>query len=444
MPEPTIDTHDPPLPGEHSLRRPLSQEVHARPFAALHPPEHVAHLALFTGEGAVEDDHEHLAALCRRFGAEAPPGEANHAMYDFGDFRLKWERHTEFCTYTFFVAGPLPDDPFTVSALDVVPPEWLAGLPENCLLAAVDIAVEAERNDDRWPSENVPQLLSSRSFAAANVAGSRARAFMDFAIDERGFARGFIQDQGLAPQQMGRLVQRLLEIETYRMMALLALPVAREQGRRISGAEQRLAEITTEMTRIDTLDEERRLLKELTIIAKDIESVAASAQFRFGAGHAYYSLVRNRIADLREERIEGFQTFDEFIDRRLGPAMRTCESADERRGRLSRDLTRAVQLLHTRVNMMVEAQNRDLLASMDHRANLQVRLQQMVEGLSVAAITYYLVSLVNYAARALEGGGMTINPPVVTGLAIPVVAAAVWLLIRRIRRYIERRAGTSG
>lgn len=434
------DTH-PALPTDHALRWQLSQEVHARPFIALQAPARATHLAILTGEAGAADDRAHLAELCQRYGIEAPAADAIHAILDFGPFRLKWERHTEFCSYTVVVDGPLPATPFADPALAALPSDWLAQLPDG-LLVAINMAFNA-RGEDALPPAEISRRMESTNFAAAQVAGERALAFMDFGIDNDGYGRAFIQDYSLGRYQAGRLAQRLLEIETYRMMALLALPVAREQGQSLSHAENRLASITAEMSQLDNLEDERRLLDELTSIAKDIEAIAASAQYRFGAARAYFGLVQQRIKELREERMEGFQTLAEFVQRRLAPAMSTCEAIDQRRDRLARDLARAVELLHTGVNVRVEAANRDLLASMDRRSNLQVRLQETVEGLSVAAITYYAVSLVQYAATALKTAGIAVNPPLVTGVAIPLVAGSVWYIIRRVRRHIERKVAAT-
>lgn len=437
-----MDANNADLPGEHPLRRSLSHEVHARPFIALHAPLRATHLALLTGESGATADHACLCRLCERFGVDSPDAGAIHAIRDFGDFQLRWERHTEFCSYTFFVPGELPGDPFSARAIDFVPRDWVAGLPDD-LLVAVNVVMNPAGATAMQPAE-IGSLMGTTNFAASSVAGGSAETFMDFGIDHAGFGRVFIQDRSLGPYQAGRLVQRLLEIETYRVLALLALPVAREQGGELSDAQGRLAQITGELNDLDSLEDERRLLEELTRIAQDIEALAASGQYRFGAASAYYGLVQRRIAELREERVEGFQNFAEFIDRRLTPAMHTCEAVDRRRDRLARDLARAVDLLHTRVNVQVEAQNRDLLASMDQRSGLQMRLQQTVEGLSVAAITYYTVSLVGYASNGMEAAGLGISPPHVTALSIPVIALAVWYTVRRIRRHIERRFARAG
>ena len=214
-------------------------------------------------------------------------------------------------------------------------------------------------------------------------------------------------------------MQRLCEVETYRMMALLALPLARRHGGELSRLGERLRGIIDEMTDCARLEDEQRLLGELTDVSAGIERISAETNYRFSAARAYYALVQRRIQELREERIEGFQTIQEFMDRRLSPAMRTCESTQDRLDTLSRRVARAGQLLRTRVDVTLEAQNRDLLESMNRRAKLQLRLQETVEGLSVAAISYYLVSLVKYLAEGGESFGLPLTPNQITAPVDP-------------------------
>lgn len=78
---------------------------------------------------------------------------------------------------------------------------------------------------------------------------------------------------------------------------------------------------------------------------------------------------------------------------------------------------------------------------MDRRADLQLRLQETVEGLSVVVLSYYLVGLVSYAVKALSKLGLPLNPDLATGLAIPVVLVAVGLGMRRLRRHLARHEG---
>lgn len=176
------------------------------------------------------------------------------------------------------------------------------------------------------------------------------------------------------------------------------------------------------------------LLAELTELAAELEADAAASLYRFGASRAYDGIVAERLAALGEEPVAGFDTWGAFLQRRVAPAMRTCRSVEERQANLSRKLTRATTLLRTWVDVEVEKQNRDLLASMNDRARLQLRLQQTVEGLSVAAVSYYVVGLIGYVAKGIELPGFQLRPEIVTAVSVPVVVLAIWLFVRRIRR----------
>jgi uncharacterized membrane-anchored protein len=236
---------------------------------------------------------------------------------------------------------------------------------------------------------------------------------------------------------MGRMLQRLLEIDAYRMMALLALPVARELAPFLATCEAELAAITSALTGACEADEPA-LLERLTHLEASIESRISGNDFRFSAAAAYYGLVQQRIGELREARIAGLQTFREFIERRLAPAMNTCRTMDRRQESLSTRAARANELLATRVDISHERQNQKLLESMDNRASVQLRLQTTVEGLSVAAVTYYAAGLVGYLAKGLKAAGMHIDPELCVGISIPIIAAVTALGVSRVHRMVAR------
>lgn len=421
---------------DHPLRAALTNEVHARPFAALRPPARVSHVAMLSGEGGFAADRAHLDALLDRLDRPRPAPDANHAFQDCGGFRLKWERHTEFCSWTVFVDG-LAASPFATPAIAVLPEDWLAKLPGSRLVA---IHVAVERAESPSVVDDLGRHFDPEFMAGSAMSGGGAEAWTDFRIHDDGFGRILVRDRALKPRQAGRLVQRLLEIETYRMMALLALPVAREVGPSISAADRELVAITAAMHSLGGLGDERRLLGKLTGLAAEVERVTAQSSYRFGAARAYDALVERRIGELREQRIEGVQTVAEFMERRLAPALRTCAATAERLDAIAARLQRAGDLLRSRVDIALEAQNQALLASMDRRARIQLRLQATVEGLSVAAISYYVVGLIGYAAKALEKAGVPVHPEIATGLAIPVVLLGVWALVRRVRRHVSESA----
>ncbi len=408
----------------------LNNEVHARPPEALNARMRISYVVLFG-----ELDMKPLRELCGKYGVE-PPGEAaNHFSADLGPFRLKWERHTEFTRYWFLVPATGTNALFERTAIEAVPPGWLKTLKGEVLVANHIELLPAPRGklDEEKLSR---QHFGGNALVGSAVAGGLGRAFTDFRIHADGFGRMLLHDGGMTPRQRGRTVQRLLEIDTYRVLALLTLPVARELMPQLGKFEAELGEITTTMRTASEADEPK-LLDRLTLLHADVVRHHTASQFRFAAAKAYSDLVALRISELREERIEGLQLFAEFTDRRLAPAMRTCEAAAKRLDTVSERVSRATQMLSTRVDISREKQNQALLESMDRRARLQLRLQETVEGLSIAAITYYIVGLIGYLAKGLkEAGLLPVSDLVVTAASIPVVIAVVALGVRRVRKSI--------
>jgi uncharacterized membrane-anchored protein len=215
------------------------------------------------------------------------------------------------------------------------------------------------------------------------------------------------------------------------------LPIARRQTPRMLAIERELALLTDGLAQGQGNDED--LLHELTRLAAEVESGLAASQFRFGACRAYFELVTRRIAEMREARLPGLQTLEEFMARRFTPAVATCQTAEARLHGLSERIARASALLSTRVDIARERQNQALLASMDRRARLQLRLQQTVEGLSVAAIVYYLAGLVGYVAKGIKAGGWRFEPDLIVGIAVPALAVVAFLAVRRARRHAAER-----
>jgi uncharacterized membrane-anchored protein len=282
------------------------------------------------------------------------------------------------------------------------------------------------------------EAFRGQTVVGAEIAEGAARVFSDFQLHE-GCTRFVLIDRNLTERQAGRTLQRLFEIEVYRMMALLALPIARRQSPRIQEIETALATLTDGIARDEGHDE--TLLHELTRLAAEVESGLAASQFRFSACRAYFELVTRRIAELRESRLPGVQTIDEFMARRFTPAVATCNTVSQRMHDLSERVAQASSLLATRVSIAREKQSQALLTSMDRRAKLQLRLQQTVEGLSVAAICYYVAGLVGYVAKALKAAGLRIDPDLAVGLSIPVVAVALLMAMRRVHRRIAASEG---
>jgi uncharacterized membrane-anchored protein len=423
------------LPPDHVDRRLLAEEVHARPTEPLGTPSRASYVAVLIDVAARDRELLHIANLCTQFAAAPPPDHATQYSIALGTVRFKWERHGEFSSYTFLINGRSAS-PFQETALMRLPDGWLAAIPGATLVAIHAKLVSAE--DAVVPSA---ALLTTHfdGFVAvgALVGDGAAYAFTDFRPHADGFARCLMFDLSLTPRHAGRTMQRLFEIEAYCMLALLALPMARGLLPRIAAAENSLAALTNSIAQ-DERSNDEALLHELTRLAAEVESVLASSQYRFGASHAYFELVTTRISELREERLPGIQTMEEFLSRRFTPAMATCRTVSRRLHDVSERVAQTSALLSTRVDITRERQNQALLASMDRRAKLQLRLQQTVEGLSVAAIVYYVAGLVSYVSKALRSGGVRVEPDLVVGIAIPLIALIVVVTIRRAKHRIAK------
>jgi uncharacterized membrane-anchored protein len=256
-------------------------------------------------------------------------------------------------------------------------------------------------------------------------------ALTEFRIGADGFERMLvIAPENTTETRAGRISQRLLEIETYRLMALRGLPVAKQLGPMLSESEEALAAITARLENKSASDQE--LLDTLVSLAARVERATAEHNYRFSATRAYDTLVSQRLKELRETAIPGTQTLGEFMQRRLSPAMATVAATAQRLGSLSERVSRTSALLRTRVDIATEVQNQQLLEKLTRGQELQLRLQSTVEGLSIAAISYYVISLLLYGGKALKAVGVPINPEIVVGALVPLVLWAVWRTTRRI------------
>lgn len=384
-----------------------------------------------------------LRELAAQHGHDLPTAPASHIALTLGPCRLKWERHTEYSRYVI-ASEDGSVMPFSKPAIEALPKEWVAALPGKVMFAGhVELVASGVAPSGACEPPDLAQLsrasFEDRPLVGSIIAGGLATALTDFRIGQDGFSRILLIDRGMTAPQAGRAVQALLEIDTYRLLALLAFPVARELSPLLAQDERELSEIANLLVKADKAIEPI-LLDRLTTLQAQIERYEADHQYRFGAAAAYYAIVERRIAQLREERLGSLQTWDEFMERRLAPAMNTCTAAMSRLESLSQRVARATQLLSTRVGITREGQNQQLLESMNQRAAAQLRLQGTVEGLSVAAVTYYIVGLVNYLAKGLADAGVGIDPGIATALSIPLVALLIAFGIRKIRRAVERQA----
>ena len=413
----------------HPLRAAVLGEVHARPFTPLSVPSRIVHFGFDTSGSRAQADRANLVAFCESRGLPPPAPAEKHHRAAFGTTTLRWEQHSEFTTYTWEMPSDPGGIPFHPDAASIASSMRLVPQP-GPLLVAIDLHL---LSDD--PGRTAPERLFHRaSLAVAENSDGAAVYATDFLPGPSGFVRILVADRGMEEERTGALVQRVIEIETYRTLALLGLPEAQRLAPSIAASERRLVEVTEQMRRTGDLASNRKLLDELTALAADVEAGAAASVFRFGASRAYEEIVEQRLETSGERKVGGLPTWSSFLARRMKPAMRTCVTIEARQSSLSLKLARAANLLRTRVDVELERQNQELMKSMNARTRLQLRLQTTVEGLSVAAITYYVVGLFSYLVEAAhDSGRMAIEPSIVTAAFVPFAAIGIWWIVRRIR-----------
>ncbi|MEN9844825.1 MAG: hypothetical protein RLZZ612_2654 [Pseudomonadota bacterium] len=430
------------LPPDAAQRLVLHNEVHARPTARIRLPALVVYIAVLNEGVSRADECRHLQQL---------PGQTHLAEHDlashflrlrFATHTVKWERHSEFTRYVVVQplaasAGLGAQNPALLPSL-AVEPEWLATIPGQTIAAIKLALVHGDLSDSQQALTLGRRWLGDTPLVASMMGTlGHSMALTDFRLRESGFERMLvIAPPDTSDTRAGRISQRLLELETYRLMALRGLPVAKALMPSLADTERELADITHQLDSGSGSDTE--LLQHLATLAARVEQATASHAYRFSATAAYHGIVQQRLGELRERPIPGTQTIGEFMGRRLSPAIATVAATSNRLASLSERITRATALLRTRVDIATEAQNQELLAQLTKGQSLQLKLQGTVEGLSIAAISYYMVSLILYAAKAGKAVGLPLHPELLAGSFIPLVLWGVWRTTQRIHAKLHQ------
>ncbi|MEK8025432.1 MAG: hypothetical protein RLY78_1151 [Pseudomonadota bacterium] len=452
-------THGVPFPPRDLLE--LHQELHARPALPARPTCVVSY---WVNAGMRPERAEQaLRTLCLAAGASAPPAGVRHHVLHAPGFALKYERHGEFISWQ--VNRPLDERGDALddarlgallreaSALPMLPDAFVAllsGEGAGRMLAATHVLLlDARASEDLLP--RCQALLAVQGTASgqddggalmgAFIADARRCALLThLRLGTDGFTRFVLLDYGLVPEQAAREAQRVCEIEAYRMLAMLGFPVAQQEAGELAALEQTLQGTVDAMANDQSADD-GRAFETLTRLAAAVEHSTARTRYRFSATRAYHRIVERRLADLREQRIDGVQTLSGFLARRFAPAMALCDSTDARLTDVAERISRAMSLARIRIEVRREEGNQELLRALAQRQKQQLQLQQTVEGLSVVAISYYALGLVGYLAKGAKSlpwlEPLHLQPDVVTGLAAVPVLACVYLFVQKLRAHLH-------
>jgi uncharacterized membrane-anchored protein len=417
----------------HPLRTELHDELHTRPRPAITVPHVIAHASVIH-PSQFPSYPKALLGWCASHGIEAPAPGQLHFTAAVETTRLRWELHGEFHGYTFYDTECNAQEPFAPNNADRFL-EQLLQLEEGQLIAALRLTVLAA-DECSFGNALASRTFDGEELISASVCDNCVDMYSDFRLDQAGFGRFLLIEREPRPRQLGRVVQSIIDMEVYRMMAMLAFPEARELASSLRAIEPRLSGL---VTRLDLAEasEEPEILQDLTRLSAEIEQLSTYSAYRLDAASAYRGLVQQSLNDLREVRLGWQQTPSEFLKRRFDPAMNFCEAVNGRLESVSARVSRASGLLSTRVEIDRERQNQELLGAINERAAAQLHLQQTVEGLSVAAIAYYATGLFAYLFKAADNSGLPVRYELATGLAVVPVVLLVWWFLRRARARIH-------
>ncbi len=432
------------LPADDAQRVVLHNEIHTRPSATFKLPALIVYVAVLNKDVSKESELAHLQKLALE--QDLPPDgvKSSFLQLQCDGYKVIWERHTEFTRYTIF--QPLPAHAQWGSQLPELTPsvatgaQWLSDIPGETITAIhLTMLNEGMQDPDAfakarlWLGEGT--VIGSKMGRASDHQ-SHSHLMTTLRIGSDGFERILVlAAPDTSENRSGRIAQRLLELETYRIMSLLSLPLAKSLAAKLTQSELRLVEINDRLEK--KMNKDELLLDDLAALAAQVESTTAENSFRFSAARAYDAIVQQRIAEMREQPLSGIQTVGEFMQRRLAPAMATVNATSLRLSALAERVARASDLLRTRVDIATENYNQQLLEKLTKGQAMQLRLQTTVEGLSIAAISYYVVSLTLYLGKALQASGVNVSPEILAGFSTPVVLFVCWRVIQKIHRSLK-------
>ena len=437
---------------------PLSfkDELHARPYIKLSNNLKVFHFAYLIKENDDKKSWIYLDKFLGKINFQNLPKEASKYWVAEGrDLIIRYECHTEFISLTLIYPNKIENKNrnkpklFDENFLRLLPTDFLKKFPGEHFLSSW---IEMVPSKHIFKPIDIERFFYHDNFAGSNVAEDGANVFMSFKSDRTnflgsGFRRVFIQNKNLRTRRTGRLLQRLVELETYQVLSLLGLPQVRQESLNLINLEKQITEITKSVSRTTkknldkksiTYPDYQKDLNELSYVVAKIEEIDSSTNYRLSATAAYYKLVEQRITDLREDRLESFQTNNEFLSRRLQPAIRTSEAFSRRLESLATRAQRADNLVRTQIEMGVQIQNKDLLESMELRARAQLRLQETVESLSIVAITYYIVGLLSTLVDPISFDNFLISKAVFLALCVPIILVLIWFIAKMVRKKINK------
>ena len=405
---------------EHPLRRWAVDEMRLRRFAPVssHCDMYQAVRLIDANERALEDhwllnDRPDFNdwSLAPRHGA----GHTKSGIY------FLWERHTEASTLTLIFPADAPEG---VRAPYI---KWLEQWP-GAVVRATHVFVLPDAKNIEIQLKNLG--ISRQELVCCDI-NAGLRIWSDFGIHDDGYGRLLVTAGDVEDGERGRIIQRAQELGNYRNLALLGFPTVQKYGPQVDRLEQKLSEHATRVAFAD--DDDETLLNQLAEISSELELIRSATGFRLSATAAYAEVAADRLAALNIQPVANYQSLTDFTERRLVPASRTCSVFRTRLSHIAERISGVMHTLDVRIDIRIKAQNLGVMQSMERSTQLQLRLQTLVEGLSVIAAAYYLIGLTAYIVKGVSALPSGFSSEVLIGAITVPVILLIYALVRRLR-----------
>jgi uncharacterized membrane-anchored protein len=414
---------------EHPLRRWAVNEMHLRRFAPVGDHCDVYQIVRLIDPAERAEEDRWLIADKPAFDEWnlAPRHGAGHAR---NGIHFLWERHTEASTVTLI----FPHD--ATEAVRAPYIRWFEQWP-GAVVRATRLFVVPDDHDIKAEIKRLALAPNEMVHCAINAG---LRIWSDFGIHEDGYGRLLVSAGDVGEGERGRIVQRVQELGNYRNLALLGFPTVQEYGPQLDRLEQKLSEHAKRVAGAG--DDDDMLLNDLAQISSELEVIRSATGFRLSATAAYAEVAADRLASLDVRAIDNFQSLTDFTERRLIPASRTCLVFRQRLSHIAERISGIMHTLDVRIDSRIKAQNLELMQSMERSTQLQLRLQTLVEGLSVIAAAYYLIGLIAYISKGVSAFPAGFSAELFVGaITIPVILI-IYLFVGRLRNKVLKESET--
>jgi uncharacterized membrane-anchored protein len=409
----------------HPLRQWAVDEMHLRRFAPVSDDCHIYQSVLLLEDDQRHQEDQHLRDTKPCFASWHLSPRSASAQTDTGIYFL-WERHTEASTITLI----LPTNRGSLETSEYI--SWFEQWP-GAVIRATRIRTVPDKD---LVAENLDAMGMVESDIICCDINGGVRIWSDFGIHKDGYGRLLVHGGDVSDAERGRIIQRVQELGNYRNMALMGVPSVQKYGPQVDDIEKRLSDHASRVASSADDDNDENLLRQLAEISSQLELIRSATGFRLSATTAYAEVAADRLATLDVSPVNNYQSLKDFTERRLIPAQRTCAVFQTRLSRIAERISRIMQTLDVRIDMRIKAQNLRLMESMENSTQLQLRLQTLVEGLSIIAAAYYLVGLIAYVtkgASAYPRGSMV--DLAIGAVTIPVVLV-IWGFVYYLRNKV--------